>query len=251
MGWRSWNCFYADINDANIRSQIDALVKPRDEAGTTLHSLGYVSIGIDEGWEGWYDEAKHETHDPHGVPQVNAKRFPDMPGLVSYGHSKNVQMGFYLNGCGANEKVEKRLNYAGDVKATIGWGFDGVKIDSCGAQKNMTLYYELFNATGRAIDIENCHQGQNITDGGNPGQMGVGWCPYNTFRTSGDIVNEWDRVMSNLMTVVPFLSPDPRSNASKHGPPSPAAREEGSCGHGERAARARASPTGRGSAWYE
>ena len=42
--------------------------------------------------------------------------------------------------------------------------------------------------------------------------MGPGWCPYNTFRTSGDIVNEWDRVMSNLMTVVPFLSPD-----KKHG----------------------------------
>ena len=139
MGWRSWNCFYADITDAKIRSQIDALVKPRDSAGTTLHSLGYKSIGIDEGWEGWYDQAKHETHDPNGVPQVNTDRFPDMVDLVKYGHSKGVEMGFYLNGCGANEKVAKHINYQGDVKATVGWGFDDVKIDSCGAQKNMTL----------------------------------------------------------------------------------------------------------------
>lgn len=193
---------------------MDRILTLRQASGTTLHSLGYTSIGIDEGWEGWYNEAKHETHDPNGVPQVNTKRFPDMPALVRYGHSKGVQMGFYLNGCGANERVEKRINYEGDVKATIGWGFDGVKIDSCGAQKNMTLYYQLFNATGKPVGIENCHQGQNITDGGNPGQMGKGWCPYNWFRTSGDIVNEWDRVMSNLMTVDPFLSPDPRVNVS-------------------------------------
>ena len=52
MGWRSWNCFYADIDDAKIRGQIDALVQPRDSAGTSLFSLGYTSIGIDEGWEG-------------------------------------------------------------------------------------------------------------------------------------------------------------------------------------------------------
>ena len=78
---------------------------------------------------------------------------------------------------------------------------------SCGAQKNMSLYYELFNQSGRPLAIENCHQGRNITDGGNPEQMGPGWCPYNWFRTSGDTVNLWDRVMSNLMTVVPFLQP--------------------------------------------
>ena len=44
----------------------------------------------------------------------------------------------------------------------------GVKIDSCGSQKNMTLYAELFNATGKPIVTENCHQGQNFTDGGDP-----------------------------------------------------------------------------------
>jgi len=202
MGWRSWNCFYADISDVKIRSQIDALTKPHDANGTTLKSLGYGSIGIDEGWAGC-----SPVHYANGTPTVDATRFPDMPGLVDYGHSKGVKMGFYLNGCGCHETVEKRINYEGDVRATVAWGFDGVKIDSCGAQKNMTLYYELFNQSDRPLSIENCHQGRNITDGGNPDQMGPGWCPYNQFRTSGDIVNLWDRVMSNLISVVPFLQP--------------------------------------------
>ena len=35
--------------------------------------------------------------------------------------------------------------------------------------------------------------------------MGPGWCPYNFFRTSGDTVNLWDRVMSNLLSVTPWL----------------------------------------------
>ena len=76
----------------------------------------------------------------------------------------------------------------------------------------MSLYGELFNKSGKAMAIENCHQGHaakggdyNGQDSGNPDQMYPGWCPYTSFRTSGDILNVWDRVMSNLMTVVPFL----------------------------------------------
>lgn len=214
MGWRSWNTYYASIDATKISAQIDALAAMRDKAtgapsatGTvSLLSLGYASIGIDEGWEGCGLGVNGTVHYVNGTPAVNPQRFPDMPGLVAYGHSVGVKMGFYLNGCGCNEKVERRINYEGDVRATVAWGFDGVKIDSCGAQKNMTLYGALINASGKALVVENCHQGRNITDGGDPDQMGPGWCPYNLFRTSGDIVNLWDRVMSNLMTVAPFLA---------------------------------------------
>ena len=79
-------------------------------------------------------------------------------------------------GCACGERTEKRINYEGDVNLTFQLGFDGVKIDSCGAQRNMTLYAELFNETGCPILIENCHQGQNFPDGGDPGQMAPDWC---------------------------------------------------------------------------
>ena len=44
------------------------------------------------------------------------------------------------------------------------YGFDGVKLDGCGAQRNMTLYAQLMKATGKSYLIENCHWGR-CTDG--------------------------------------------------------------------------------------
>ena len=75
-------------------------------------------------------------------------------------------------------------NYEGDVRMLHSLGFDGVKLvrettwhpaprctaydqglrigllqDDCGAQRNMTLYAELMQSTGKAYTIENCHWG--------------------------------------------------------------------------------------------
>ena len=222
MGWRSWNLYSADISDAKIRAQINGLVKPR-VGGESLLSLGYSSIGIDEGWEGWVVNGTQlpsgchgpaaqggHSHWPNGTPAV-APSFPSMPDLVAYGHAKKVQMGWYFNGCGCSEHdllplPELLKYYTGDVDTAVAWGFDMVKMDSCGVLTNMTLYGALFNASGKAMAIEQCNQGKsNKPDEGTAGQMGPHWCPFNTFRTSGDIKNMWERVMSNLMSVVPYL----------------------------------------------
>jgi len=217
MGWRSWNAFYANINEGLMRKQIEALTVPRGDngrpaaVGTSLAQLGYRSFGIDEGYEGCGLGVNGTVHLADGTPTVDQKRFPNLPQLVKYGHAKGLSMGFYLNGCGCNEKEERAINYAGDVRAAVGMGFDEVKIDSCGAQKNLTLYDALLRASGRRLIVENCHQGKDWgqLDSGNPEQMGEGWCPYHLFRTSGDIVNLWDRVMSNLLSVLPFLADRP------------------------------------------
>ena len=34
-----------------------------------------------------------------------------------------------------------------DVKAIVGWGFDGVKLDGCGREENVELWYQLLNWT--------------------------------------------------------------------------------------------------------
>lgn len=211
MAWRSWNAYHTDMNQSMIMAVVDEVAKERKE-GISLASLGYDMVGIDEGWEGCGQGAHHTQHYANGTPAVNIAKFPDLKALVAYGHSKGVKMGFYLNGCACGEREELRINYEGDVNFTHSLGFDGVKIDSCGQQRNMTLYAELFNKTRRPIIIENCHQGQSFPDGGDPGQMGPGWCPYNLFRTSGDIINVWDRVIENLMSVraSPPAAPMPR-----------------------------------------
>jgi alpha-galactosidase len=133
--------FHENFNQSTIREMVDALVdKSRTVSSepTSLVDLGFDMIGIDEGWEGCGLGVDGTQHYANGTPAVRAD-FPDLKALVAYGHSKGVKMGFYLNGCACGEHVEKRINYEGDVNLTFALGFDGVKIDSCGAQKNMTL----------------------------------------------------------------------------------------------------------------
>ena len=48
-------------------------------------------------------------------------------------------------------------HYQEDVQFIIESGFDGVKIDNCGASHNVTLWAELFNKSGKPIRIESCH----------------------------------------------------------------------------------------------
>ena len=208
MGWRSWNAFHNDISDAVIRKQADGLAdlsRSVDGAPTSLASLGYVDLGIDEGWEGCGEGFNHTQHTQYGWPVVDATKFSQMNETVAYVHGKGLRAGWYFNGCACGEPVEQLINYEGDVAENFATRFDSVKLDSCGAQKNLSLYYDLFNGTGKQTMIENCHQG------GDP-PRGDGYCPYHLFRVSGDIINLFDRVLSNLQHARPFLGVDPQLN---------------------------------------
>ena len=41
--------------------------------------------------------------------------------------------------------------FAGDVAATLDFGFTALKIDSCGIERNMSHYARLFNLSGTAV----------------------------------------------------------------------------------------------------
>ena len=101
MGWRSWNAFHTNFNQSTIVAIIDAIVAKREHANgaapTSLQDLGYNMVGIDEGWEGCGLGVNGTQHYANGTPAVKPD-FPDLKGLVDYGHSKGVKMGFYLNG---------------------------------------------------------------------------------------------------------------------------------------------------------
>lgn len=59
--------------------------------------------------------------------------------------------------------------YQGDVDALISYGFDSVKLDGCGAQKDIDLWSRLINATGKAILIE-VRRARGVW-----GCLGAGW----------------------------------------------------------------------------
>ncbi len=112
-----------------------------------------------------------------------------------------------LNGCKCGERTEHEINYAGDVRSLHAFGFDGVKIDGCGAQKNQTLYAQLMRESGRNYTIENCHWG-DCTDGDDSSCPTQDWCPWNWYRTSQDINAGALSWLSNLQTTTRFQDYD-------------------------------------------
>eukprot|EP01051_Picozoa_sp_SAG22_P010740 SAG22_NODE_983_length_6163_cov_8.370053_3_plen_131_part_00 len=70
----------------------------------------------------------HDDKDGTGAPVVDVRRFPDMPGLVKFGHGLGLRVGSYLNNCICAEGGKSPTHYAEDVAWLVGLGFDGVKV---------------------------------------------------------------------------------------------------------------------------
>lgn len=148
----------------------------------------------------------HTQHDAKGIPTIDAA-FPDTGKMVKQIHGMGLKAGWYLNGCKCGEHVEKEINYAGDITDLHKFDFDGVKIDRCGRQLNMTLYAKLMAESGKNYTIENCHWGECTTDDASscPTQD---WCPFNWYRSSGDINAGAFSWLDNLQTTIRFQDYD-------------------------------------------
>jgi len=115
--------------------------------------------------------------------------------MTAHAHSLGLTAGWYGNNCICAEgKEESDLLYEGDVKALVGFGYDAVKLDGCGKEKDLDLWSSLINKTGRPVMIENCHWGGTVPN--------ATWCPWNFFRTSGDIRAKYESVVANLQTTI-------------------------------------------------
>lgn len=215
LSWRSWNAFNWHISAATALNAARGLVDTSRAiigrpAGASLASLGFASVGLDEGWaqcipkgaspEGW--EFHKRNIDGSISPLVNETLFPDMKGLVETIHSLNLSAGWYLNPCfsycwalgetGCGDECN-----AGDVLATLAYGFDAVKIDGCSSQHNTTLFAQLFNDSGIPMLIENCHDEQQPSK-----PIAAGGCDdYHTYRASTDIRNTYGSWVLNAYSV--------------------------------------------------
>jgi alpha-galactosidase len=139
MGWRSWNAFGAGINPGIIQESIDALTsraRTVDGKNTSLADVGYVHVGIDEGWEGCNEGVDGTQHDAAGLPVINAnfngsaQANGTMASLAAYARARDVKLGWYFNGCACGEQVEKVANYRGDISSLSKFSFEGVKFDN-------------------------------------------------------------------------------------------------------------------------
>jgi len=193
MGWNSWNYFAERVDDKAIRSAADQLV------ATGMKDAGYVYVNIDDTWEG--------KRDANGVLHTNAK-FPDMKALADYVHSKGLKLGIYSSP-GPRTCASYPASYGyetQDAKLWASWGINYLKYDWCSARgiyKNDALqavYQKMGDAlaaTGRPIVYSPCEYGLGSVEKWGADVSG------NLWRTTGDIRDSWDSMISNIEKQVP------------------------------------------------
>ena len=207
LGWASWNTFAAKINHSVIKAQADAMVS------SGLRAAGYEYVNIDEGW--WQG-----TRDAAGNITVDTADWPGgMQAIADYIHSLGLKAGIYTDagkdGCGyyfptgrpAAPGSGSEGHYDQDFLAFSQWGFDFVKVDWCGGDKeglnSQTAYTAIAASiakataeTGHPLVLSVCNWGkQNPWD----------WAPSlaGLWRTSGDIIYygeaaDMSRVLANF-----------------------------------------------------
>ena len=122
--------------------------------------LGYCDVGLDDAWQKCSTSAL-KYHDEQGNPLINKLRFPDMRRMTAKAHSLGLKAGWYGNNCICKEtRTDEYKFYKGDAEATVALGFDSIKLDGCGAQRNLGLWNDILQKLKPSgILIENCHWG--------------------------------------------------------------------------------------------
>jgi alpha-galactosidase len=182
MGWNSWNKFKNQVSDKLVRETADAM------ASNGMKAAGYQYINIDDTWEA--------GRDAQGNIQTN-KKFPDMKALADYVHSKGLKLGIYSSPgpktCADYEGSFKHEEQ--DAKAYAAWGIDYLKYDWCSASQvydyhSMRAAYakmgHALQATHRPIVYSLCQYGLLKSETWAPAVGGNSW------RTTGDISDNWD-----------------------------------------------------------
>ncbi|KAK7382884.1 hypothetical protein VNO80_02034 [Phaseolus coccineus] len=189
MGWNSWNHFHEHINETIIREAADALVS------SGLSELGYTYVNIDDGWG-------EMSRDLDGNLVADKTKFPSgIKALADYVHENGLKLGIYSDAgyytCA--KRMPGSLGYEEqDAKTFASWGVDYLKYDNCnnGGIKPLDRYPIMTRAlmkAGRPIYFSICEWGDM-----HPALWGypVG----NSWRTSDDITDNWERMLSRIDT---------------------------------------------------
>jgi alpha-galactosidase len=172
----------------------------------SLCDLGYCDVGLDDNWQDCDSPLAApgmHYHDANGDSLIHIPTFPNLKAMVDLAHNLNLTAGWYHNNCicpdhcGHDEPLcERQIRQ--DAKATAELGFDGVKLDGCGGQVNLTQWQYYLNrySAPKTIVVESCHWGRDP-----PPTRDVDGCPYHFYRTSPDIYPEYKSMVDNLQSV--------------------------------------------------
>ena len=191
MGWSSWNNFRIHIDENLIRAQADALLS------SGLAEAGYQYINIDDGYFGGRDRK--------GNLIVNQKFPSGMKALVDYIHKKGLKAGIYsdagMNTCGSiydNDSLGVGVGMYGHVAQDCNtfferWGFDFLKVDWCGGEKQGLDEMETYTKIIGAVKAINPNIVFNVCRWQFPGVWVIGLA--DSWRISGDIKSNFESIL--------------------------------------------------------
>lgn len=217
LGWRSWNLYEGNVHQTDLIQIMDGLVKRtrKDHAtgkAISLCDLGYCDVGLDDTWQRCGSDRAAEGmhyHDVGGNPIVNLDRFPSMINMTRHATQLGLTTGWYANNCACSDHcrnaTECHMQITQDVKALLEYGFSSLKIDGCGGETDLVLWNKVMQEISpeKPILVENCH-GSNSEFKPNRTLPPAEGCPYNFYRTSQDIRNNYASIMHNLGTIEAF-----------------------------------------------
>lgn len=222
MGWSSWNSFSNTVDSQVIIDQARAMIS------SGMHRAGYQYINIDEGWWlGERDEQGNIVVDPKAWPALAPGEHPgDMANIARYIHGLGLKAGIYTdagaNGCStlgpdlgpSYPNTGSEGHYEQDFLQFAKWGFDYVKVDWCGGDREnldpAAQYAEIARAiaraeviTGHRLYFSICNWGRNSPWTWAPN---IGGVAADIWRTSGDIVAPIVANTKNSGRMASFLS---------------------------------------------
>ncbi|RYR58027.1 hypothetical protein Ahy_A05g023683 isoform A [Arachis hypogaea] len=176
MGWNSWNHFDCQINEDLIRQTADAMVS------TGLSALGYHYINIDDCW----GELNRDSQDNL---VAKASTFPSgIKALADYVHSKGLKLGIYSDA--GNQTCSKTMpgslgHEEQDAKTFASW-YDNCNNNNISPKERYPRMSKALLNSGRSIFFS-----MGLEDPAT-------WAPGvgNSWRTTGDIKDNWDSMTS-------------------------------------------------------
>jgi alpha-galactosidase len=197
MGWNSWNCFRTEINENKIKEIADAMVS------SGMKDAGYEYVIIDDGW-------MTDQRDREGHIIVDSIKFPNgIKHLADYIHILGLKFGIYsAPGRYTCKKLMGSLGFEQiDACDYAAWGVDFLKYDWCRYPESIQeaketteedcraafeLMSDCLSKTDRPIIYSVHDKCTNLSEGN-----ALPWIKSvaHMHRTSGDIKNNWDRML--------------------------------------------------------
>ncbi|KAF7155662.1 hypothetical protein CNMCM5623_008204 [Aspergillus felis] len=185
MGWNTWNSFACELNETVILNAAERIVS------LGFRDLGYEYVVMDDCWSAGRNSS--------GYLIADSAKFPNgIAHLADKIHELGLKIGIYSSaGKWTCARYEGSLGHEEkDAALWASWGIDYLKYDNCyneGEEGTPKLSFDRYNAMFKALNATGRPILYSLCNWGVDGPWNFAPTIANSWRTTGDLNNVWDR----------------------------------------------------------